>query len=77
MSFFQEYALLIGVATPVAVIVGIQVWLFMKGERGTLLLPSSPPFASIDNATAALARLPVAVATLQVWPSGWVATATA
>ena len=47
MTFFQEYALLIAVSLPVLVIVAIQVWLFIAGERGTLLLPSSRPFDSI------------------------------
>ena len=56
MNFIQEYALLIAVATPVSVIVGIQVWLFMTGERGTLLLPSLRRFPSVDIAEAAKAR---------------------
>ena len=53
MNFVQEYALLIAVASPVAVIVGIQVWLHMNGERGTLLLPSLLPFPSIKLEAAA------------------------
>jgi hypothetical protein len=40
MEFFREYALLVAVATPVLVIVAMQVYLFIAGERGTLLLPS-------------------------------------
>ena len=52
MKFIQEYALLIAVATPVAVIVAIQVWLFMTGERGTLLLPSLRRFPSVDISAA-------------------------
>jgi hypothetical protein len=62
MNFIQEYSLLIAVATPVLVIVAIQVWLFMKGERGTLLLPSLRPFPSVDISNVAIAREPVAVA---------------
>jgi hypothetical protein len=46
MKFIQEYSLLIAVATPAMVIVGIQIWLFVTGERGTLLLPSLRPFPS-------------------------------
>jgi hypothetical protein len=48
MKFIQEYSLLIAVATPVMVIVGIQIWLFVTGERGTLLLPSLRPYPSVD-----------------------------
>ena len=56
MNFIQEYALLIAVATPVAVIVAIQVWLVLSGERGTLLLPSQKRFPSVEIAEAAKAR---------------------
>ncbi len=41
MEFFNEYGLLVAVATPVLVIVVLQVYLFVAGERGTLLLPSA------------------------------------
>ncbi|HEY2628328.1 MAG TPA: hypothetical protein VGI57_04340 [Usitatibacter sp.] len=47
MEFIHEYALLVAVATPVLVIVGLQVYLFVAGERGTLLLPSLKPFPAI------------------------------
>jgi len=47
MTLFQEYALLVAVSLPVIVIVAIQVFLFISGERGTLLLPNLRPFASI------------------------------
>ena len=40
MEFFREYALLVAVATPVLVIVALQVHLFVAGDRGTLLLPT-------------------------------------
>jgi hypothetical protein len=46
-AFFQDYGLLIAVATPVAVVVAMQALLFISGERGTLLLPSLRPFESI------------------------------
>lgn len=48
MSFFNEYALLFAVAIPVATIVGIQVFLYLGGERGTLLLPGVASFPSIE-----------------------------
>jgi hypothetical protein len=47
MEFFREYALLIAVATPVLVIAGLQAYLFLAGESGTLLLPSLKPFPSV------------------------------
>lgn len=39
-NFFNEYALLVAVAVPVLALVGLNVFLWMGGERGTLLLPS-------------------------------------
>ncbi len=48
MDFLHEYALLFAVATPVVVLVAIQVYLFACGERGTLLLPSLRGFPRID-----------------------------
>jgi hypothetical protein len=47
MGYFNEYALLIAAAVPVLVIVGMQVFLFVKGERGTLLLPGISRYPSI------------------------------
>ena len=47
MNPLNDYALLIVVSLPVLVIVAIQVFLFIAGERGTLLLPSLKPFESI------------------------------
>lgn len=41
MNPFHEYALLIAVAIPVLAIVGLNVFLWFGGERGTLLLPSA------------------------------------
>jgi hypothetical protein len=40
MEFLHQYSLLAVIAIPVAVIVAMQVYLFVAGERGTLLLPS-------------------------------------
>ena len=45
----NQYALLIAVALPVAVIVGIQIYLFICGERGTLLLPGLDSYPSIER----------------------------
>jgi hypothetical protein len=41
MNYFREYALLVAVAIPLLAIVGMNVYLWWGGERGTLLLPSS------------------------------------
>lgn len=58
MDFFAEYGLLVAVAAPVAVVVALQVYLFLAGERGTLLLPSLRPYESIaiEPTTEALAQ---------------------
>lgn len=48
MNFINEYALLVAVAVPVATIVGIQVFLFIGGERGTLLMPGFGGYPSIE-----------------------------
>jgi len=40
-SFIQEFALLFAVATPLAVIFAMNVFLMLEGERGTLMLPSA------------------------------------
>jgi hypothetical protein len=47
MNYFQEYALLIAVAIPCLAIVGINVYLWGNGERGTLLLPSAENFKTM------------------------------
>lgn len=48
MNFVNEYALLIAVALPVLAIVGVQVFLFVAGERDTLLIPRLTRYPSID-----------------------------
>ena len=48
MNFVNEYALLFAVALPVVAIVGIQVYLFACGERGTLLVPGLNAYPSIE-----------------------------
>lgn len=44
----HEVALLVAAVIPVAVIAGINVWLFLLGERGTLLLPGLDRFPALD-----------------------------
>jgi len=41
MNHFNEYALLVAVAVPVLAIVGLNVFLWIGGERGTLLVPTT------------------------------------
>lgn len=36
----QNIALLVVIATPVAVIVAMNAWAWLQGERGTLMLPT-------------------------------------
>jgi hypothetical protein len=57
----NEYGLLVAVALPVLAIVGIQVFLFIGGERGTLLLPGVNRYPSIElgKASAAVTAMPV------------------
>ena len=50
MDFFNEYALLIAIATPVIAIVAIQAALFVAGERDTLLLPGFGGYPSVELA---------------------------
>jgi len=70
MEFLREYGLLIAVATPVVVVAALQVYLFVAGERGTLLLPSLAPFESIP-----VAAEPVAVAEAGTGPRSTVGDA--
>ena len=48
MNLIHEYALLVAVALPVVVILAIQVFLFMSGERGTLLIPGFSGFPKAE-----------------------------
>ena len=50
MNFFNEYGLLVAVSLPIVAIVGIQLFLYVSGERGTLLVPGLGGFPSIDLA---------------------------
>ena len=47
IEFLEEYALLIAVALPATIVVAINVYLVLAGERGTLLLPSDGPFPDV------------------------------
>ena len=55
MNTFNEYALLVAVAVPVLAIVGMNVFLWFGGERGTLILPTTQDRLSAwDAAEAAM-----------------------
>jgi len=51
VDFFQEYALLIVVLIPVAVVVAMQLYLYLTGERDTLLLPGLRAYPKVDLAS--------------------------
>ena len=61
MSFFTQYALLFAVSLPVVTIVGMQLYLFASGERGTLLMPGMDSYPTIEGAKDA-APMPMSVA---------------
>ena len=48
MELFNEYSLLIAIATPVVVVVAINLVLALTGESGTLLLPSLRGYPAIE-----------------------------
>ena len=48
MNFFQDYALLLAVAIPVVALVGLNVFLWFGGERGTLVMPSSRSLTTLQ-----------------------------
>jgi hypothetical protein len=65
VALFHEYALLIAVALPVVVVAALNVWLALRGERDTLLLPvprAYPTVASAEDVGAAPAIVPLAPA---------------
>ena len=47
MNTIAEYAALVAVLSPVAAIAGLNFWLWLTGEEGTLLVPSHRPYPSI------------------------------
>jgi hypothetical protein len=61
MNFMNEYGLLVAVALPVLAIVGIQVFLFIGGERDTLLIPGLDRYPSIElgKSSATVTPMPV------------------
>jgi hypothetical protein len=66
MNFFHEYALLVAAAIPVATVVGINVFLMIAGEKGTLLFPSLGRYPShdirMDETPSATSGLPASAA---------------
>ena len=42
--FIENYAQLFAIAAPVLTLAGMNLFLALGGERGTLLLPSAGPF---------------------------------
>ncbi len=59
--FFEEYALLVAVAGPVAVIGALNLMLALGGESGTLLLPSRTARPALEMPDLAAAMLEKAV----------------
>jgi len=55
---FHEIALLFAVAAPVVVLVGINAYLWLNGDRETLLFPSLKPYPSIDTTARAVDETP-------------------
>ena len=47
MNTIVEYAPLIALLSPVLVLAGLNVWLKVKGEEGTLLFPSRRPYPTV------------------------------
>ena len=63
MNLVNEYALLVAVSLPVAVVVAMQVYLYLEGERDTLLLPGLGGFPKVEIGLMA----PVVVDVSPVW----------
>ena len=57
MNFFHEYSLLFAVAIPVAVVVLIEVALWLSGERGASLLPALSRYPTVISKAEIAARL--------------------
>jgi hypothetical protein len=41
MDYANTYGLLVAISTPVSILMGMNVWLWARGERGTLLFPTA------------------------------------
>ena len=55
MNFvIENYAQLFAIAVPVLTLAGLNLFLALGGERGTLLLPSTGPFERIARAANAV-----------------------
>ena len=52
--FIENYAQLFAIAAPVLTLAGLNLFLALGGERGTLLLPSAGPFERIARAANAV-----------------------
>jgi hypothetical protein len=52
--FIETYAQLFAIAAPLLVLAGMNLFLALGGERGTLLLPSSGPFETTRRAANAV-----------------------
>ena len=59
MSLAHEYMLLIAVATPVLALAAMNLWLYLAGERDTLLLPVVRAFPAMPMAAEAAIAAPV------------------
>jgi hypothetical protein len=73
MGFFQEYSLLFAVAIPVAVVVLIEVALWLSGERGASLLPGLWRYPTVMSQAEIAAQM-VAAEPIAVMPEPAVAT---
>lgn len=57
--YTHEFALLAVVAIPMLALVGINLYLWWEGERGTLLMPSSQGFPAVEMGERAEEAMPV------------------
>ena len=48
--FIENYAQLFAIAAPVLTLAGLNLFLALGGERGTLLLPIGAPFGPVARA---------------------------
>lgn len=69
MNFINEYALLVAVVLPVAVVVAMQVYLFLNGERHTLLMPGFGAYPEVVIGTMKRAMTDVSPATKSAKPA--------
>lgn len=57
MNVIQEVAMLAAVASPAIVIAAINVSLYLKGERGTLLLPDRAAYPALALGSLAVVQV--------------------